>query len=143
MSKRPFRTLQSWYRRNPNVIAYVLILVGVIGAVAWQNHLGEQRKEQICYAEIEDRLLWEDTIDYLGADNPDRVDTQSLPPEIQKLIETSRQRSEKFYKFTRDKIEIPPTICDGTGVTEEQVRQDQIRKGVRENPAVTTTTTGE
>lgn len=132
-----------WYRRNPALIAYALIVIAGFSAILWQNYLGDQRKEQICYAEIEDRLLWKDTLAYLNAPGGAQVDPESLPENIQKLLKDSQRRSDEFYKFMQARVEIPPTICDSTHVTEDRVRRDQIRRGQRIDPSKTTTTTTE
>lgn len=129
MSNNPTRSI----RNHPQLIAYVMIVLAAGTAIVWQNYLGEQRKEQICYAEIEDRLLIEDILDFVsdpiqgvGAINRD------FPPELQQLIEEARSVSIEFKRFSAERLDIPPTICDGTGITEQQVKDDQVRKLVRE-----------
>lgn len=129
--------MRNMWRNRPLLVAYLLILSASAGAFAWQGHLGQQRKEQICYAEMEDRLLWKDTISYLGTQSP-QVDTSKLSPEIRKLVEDSRVNSKKFYTFMQSRVEIPPKICSHSGVTEDQVIRDQIRRGTRESTTTTT-----
>lgn len=134
--------MKEWYRRHPALIAYVLVIIAGVSAILWQNHLGQQRREQICYAEIEDRLLWKDTISYLSTPSPLQRNPDTLPPAVQELIKQGQERSEDFYKFMRARVAIPPTICDGTNISEDKVRSDQIRRGQRADPTATTTTEG-
>lgn len=130
----------TWRQRNPQLIAYLLIVlamgVGFYYMTQQDNDIEEaaqERKEQICYAVLEDRILLKDILDFVAGDEEaaQQPIDPTLPEQVRKLIEDSRKRSVAFKKFADERIELPPVICLQTGVTIKDVLKEQERLGQR------------
>jgi hypothetical protein len=127
------RASKDYYRRHPAIIAYLLILVSMFLGLLALGHNTDQNRHDACYSALETRLLLKDLISQsLGDTAAEETPQPTYPPEIQKLIDDSRKRTAEFRKFTDRVLSVSPGICDNTDLTEQKVKDDQIRKGQRQ-----------
>lgn len=123
--------IREFYNRHQVLVPFLVIaIVGMIGFGRIES-AARERKQQICTAEIEDRILFEDIIDFVAENNEGstEIDTSGLPSELQQLIEQSQANAAAFNEFANERLDIPPDICDGTGITEAEIREEQLKKG--------------
>lgn len=115
-----------FYRHQVLIPFLVIALVGGIGLTKLQND-ATLRREQICKAELEDRILIEDILNFVADNNSgsNQIDISTLPSELQQLIEQSQANAVAFNEFANERLDIPPEICNNTGLTEKQIREEQ------------------
>lgn len=99
--------LVRFVQRHPAVIAWLIGLSAVGISFELQERATEERKLQICEAEIEDRVLIRDIIDFAFGDAPASSETG------------------EFQRYVHDRIEIPPAICEGTDISVRDVIRRQ------------------
>lgn len=119
------KKIRKFLNERPLALAYICIVLAMCAGFWYQSEQAKERKQQICFDALEERLLIEDILNFVGGpsdQNEDPIDP-NLPPEVQKLIEQSRERSKAFREFADERIKIPPTICKGTGITSAEVRR--------------------
>lgn len=106
--------MRNFLKGRSGLIAYVLFAVAVTVSFLIQDRATHDRREQICRAEIEDRVLILDIVEKSAS--PAAPIDPKLSPELQDLIRKSRESSQKFRDSVRKRVEIPPDICAGTGI---------------------------
>lgn len=84
----------------------VALVAGVGLHVVQQN--AKTQEENTCKAALESRILIEDLLNFNAPD-----DLSTLPPEYQ-----------EFLTFANERLDTLPEICDGTGITKAEVRED-------------------
>lgn len=119
----------------PFLIIAVISILGFARIEASSHEIkvaAQERKYQICKAEIEDRILIEDILNFVASNTSgsSELDIESLPPELQELIQQSQANSAAFNEFANERLDIPPDICNGTGITEEQIREELDAEGI-------------
>lgn len=122
--------MRRFLHRHPHAVSYsiLFLVVGVLyvddrGDDDREAKATRERKEQICYAIIEDRVTLSDIISFTGRTQPaipEGVDTAT-----RELVEASRAQSKKFRDDALARLSIPPQICKGTDITAHEVRADQ------------------
>lgn len=108
----------AFFRRNPNVIAYFGVIGAVLVSFLIQANATQDRKRQICTAEIEDRLVLRDIVDF------------AVPTE-------AGERGEAFRQYVYQRLEVPPTICEGTNVNLQELFNQRRPILPGETPTVT------
>lgn len=122
----------TWFKaflERHQVLVPFIILALATGVAFWMTESDDQeRKYQICYADLEDRVLLEDILNFVSNNSQSAasIDTSNLPPELADLIEESKANSIAFNEFANERVNIPPKICKGTGLTEDDIRADQV-----------------
>lgn len=109
----------------------IIAIISFVGFARIEDS-NKERKKQICRAELEDRILIEDIINFVSSNNSgsENIDTSGLPPELQQLIEQSQANATAFNEFANERLDVLPDICNGTGITEKQIREELNSKGI-------------
>lgn len=103
-----------WLNEHPFAAMVLVFAVTIAVVVTYQNAQARERRQQICTAVIEDRVLIRDIVGFVGNQGEDTpAPNPNLPPEIQQLIEDSRERSKVFQQLVQRRIELPPDLCKG------------------------------
>lgn len=118
-------TIREKLRNRQQLITYVILFAAMIGGFTWQNVQADERREQICTGQIEDRVAFQALVNFVvPEDEGDQEIDPTLPENIRKLIEESRANSEAFRVFADVALTLPPRICDGSGIDPKEVREE-------------------
>lgn len=99
----------AWAKRYPAVIAFTLFAVAVFVSFGIQERATHDRKRQICTAEIEQRVVIRDIIDF------------AIP-------NTATPQALAFRKHVYERTRVPPAICQGTGINVDQLIQKLTKR---------------